>query len=586
LLEHFDTIHNSPSHIYHSALPFPPSSSWLHKCYSAELSQEVQVAEGLPAEWGTCLCTISLDSRIYDLSYQNNAIAVGTQDGDIIILNAITGSQTAVLSGHAGPVESVAYSPDGRSLVSGSLDNTVKLWDVQTGGVVKTFYGHADCVSSVSVSADCARIASGSWDKTIRLWDIQTGECYCVIDQEDTVYHVSFSPTDPQHLLFICEDKVRQWDIDGHQAGHAYDGTQFAFSSDGTQSVSSYKEVIKVKNSGSGVIIAAPWIGSDTPDCCCFSPDSRLIAAAAYRIVHVWDITSSTPNLIEMFTGHNIEITSLVFSSPSSLFSASADGSIKFWKIGSSSKDPLEAPKTPLLTSIDTRSTTLQAKDGIIITSDFDGVVRTWDILTGLCKASFQTPVRGYDQRDAQLINGKLIFCWNANKKINIWDAEKGKLLLEIDETGDLKGLKMSEDGSRVFSIDNSQCFIDAWSIQTGKNMGRVSGGYRASNLTVDNSRVWVRDYLHEYEGGWDFGTPGSSPVQLPETHPYRLHPNGIMLWDTGLHRIKDTRTGKVVFQLPKRYGRPVDVRWDGQYLVACFPYMNVLILDFGCILK
>jgi len=183
LLEHFDTIHDSPSHIYHSALPFCPSSSWLCKRYGPELSQEVQVVKGLPAEWGTCSRTVSLGSGIWDLSFQNNTIAVGFESGSIIILNATTGGQEAVFSGHTGWVGSVTYSPDGISLVSGGKDRTVKLWDLQTGGVVKTFYGHTDSVSSISISADCTRIASGSYDPTICLWDIQTGECNCIIDQ-------------------------------------------------------------------------------------------------------------------------------------------------------------------------------------------------------------------------------------------------------------------------------------------------------------------------------------------------------------------------------------------------------------------
>ena len=63
LLEHFDTINNSPSHNYHSALPFSPSSSWLHKCYSEEISPMVKVVKGLPAEWGMCSHIVSLDYK-------------------------------------------------------------------------------------------------------------------------------------------------------------------------------------------------------------------------------------------------------------------------------------------------------------------------------------------------------------------------------------------------------------------------------------------------------------------------------------------------------------------------------------------
>jgi WD40 repeat protein len=40
--------------------------------------------------------------------------------------------QKCTLTGHSGPVYSVAYSPDGKHIVSGSYDNTVKVWDAQT----------------------------------------------------------------------------------------------------------------------------------------------------------------------------------------------------------------------------------------------------------------------------------------------------------------------------------------------------------------------------------------------------------------------------------------------------------------------
>ena len=159
--------------------------------------------------------------------------------------------------------------------------------------------------------------------------------------------------------------------------------------------------------------------------CCCFSPNGRLIAVASHGIAYVWDIANSDPHLIETFAGHTEDITSLIFSSPSSLISTSKDQSVKFWKICSSSKDPLKVdPESTLLTSADIRSITLQAKDGIIMTSDSGGVVKTWDILTGICKASFQTPIKYPKGGDVQLINNKLIFGVHAYGKITIWDVE------------------------------------------------------------------------------------------------------------------------------------------------------------------
>jgi WD40 repeat protein len=191
--------------------------------------------KGTSAKWGTCSCTVLLDSCTLALSYWNNTIAVGCGDRNIIILDAITGSQVAILSGHTGWVRSVAFSSDGRSLVSGSYDANVKLWDVETGGVAKTFYGHTEFVWSVAISADCTRIASGSEDEIIYLWDVHTEKHLYTIKQQQTIFHVSFSPIDPQQIISISGSKVWHWDINGHQVPPTYDGTHVAFSPDHTQ---------------------------------------------------------------------------------------------------------------------------------------------------------------------------------------------------------------------------------------------------------------------------------------------------------------------------------------------------------------
>jgi WD40 repeat protein len=83
------------------------------------------------------------------------------------------------LKGHTGPVWSVAYSPDGRHIVSGSYDRTIRIWDAETGAAVgNPLEGHTLSVSSVAYSPDGRHIISGSGsdDKTIRIWDAETGD--------------------------------------------------------------------------------------------------------------------------------------------------------------------------------------------------------------------------------------------------------------------------------------------------------------------------------------------------------------------------------------------------------------------------
>jgi WD40 repeat protein len=582
LLENFDVIHNSPSHLYHCGLPLSPSSSWLRKSYDAELSQGVKVVRGLPTEWGTCSRTAPLPSGPVALACWNHIIAVGLSSGDIIILNAITGSQVAVLPGHTGCVTSLTFLLEGASIVSGSSDRSLKLWDVQTGGVVRTFCGHTDYVYSVSISPSHTTIASGSEDKTIRLWDIQTGECHGVLKLQGSVRCAIFSPTDPQHLVSQSSGYIQQWYIDSCQIKSTHEGSSPAFSLDGTHFISRKGNATIVQNTGSGVTVATYSVPNRYLRYCCFSPDGKLVAAAADAIAYVWDITSSDPHPIETFIGHTNDISSLTFSSSSSLISASDDESVKFWQIGASSTDPVASgPQSapPALAPI--RSITLQAKDGIAISSDSDGVVRTWDLSTGHCKASFQTPAKGSHQRCIQLVDSRLILAWCADKKVYIQDAEKGQLLQTVDAPEDnVLDIQISGDGSKVFCLDRG--YVQAWSISTGEVVGRVFHPVILSEgalLSMDGSRAWVST------NGWDFGISGSPPIELCGVLPVRPHldfTGGVRKYRTILPAIEDTVTGKVVFQLPAKLASPSDLQWDGQYLVAGYENGEVLILDFS----
>ncbi|MCS7022758.1 MAG: WD40 repeat domain-containing protein, partial [Gemmataceae bacterium] len=73
---------------------------------------------------------------------------------------------------HTPLVTPVAYSPDGRRIVTGSGDDTAKVWDAGSGQLLLTLSGHTAWVESVAYSPDGRRIVTGSADKTAKVWEL------------------------------------------------------------------------------------------------------------------------------------------------------------------------------------------------------------------------------------------------------------------------------------------------------------------------------------------------------------------------------------------------------------------------------
>ena len=110
------------------------------------------------------------------LSEWDAVIAVGLDDGDVTVWSACDGNVLrAPRRRHKKTVNCLAFHPSGWQLASGSDDANVRVWDAEMLRPILTLRGHARDVRAVAFSHDGREIVSGSYsDNTVRFWKTRT----------------------------------------------------------------------------------------------------------------------------------------------------------------------------------------------------------------------------------------------------------------------------------------------------------------------------------------------------------------------------------------------------------------------------
>jgi WD40 repeat protein/DNA-binding SARP family transcriptional activator len=149
------------------------------------------------AATGAELRVLDVGGDAYNLTFSPDGRFVLTSvgpSGTVTVWDADTFTRTAELRGHAGYVQSIAVSREGRA-VTGSVDGTARIWDLESRRELATLRGHTGPINSVAVSPGGALVATAGADGMAKLWDAATGrEVLTVFGHEKIVHTVAFSP--------------------------------------------------------------------------------------------------------------------------------------------------------------------------------------------------------------------------------------------------------------------------------------------------------------------------------------------------------------------------------------------------------
>jgi WD40 repeat protein len=418
-------------------------------------------------------------------------VVTGSRDRSAHLWNAATGQEVRRFQGHQGDIAAVAFSPDGKLLLTGSDDNTARVWEVQSGAEVRRFSKHANAVSGVAFLPNGEKIVTASYDNTARLWDINSGEQEQIFSGLSAeINSAVFSPNGQTILTgsgsfnFAEANVAHLWDLQTgaetqRLVGHKEKIHTVAFTPDGqfalTGSGTGYNKEISVRlwNPTTGEEIRRFEGHTGFIRLAVFSPDGRFLATSSGdNTARIWDVESGKE--LKKITGYMIG-NGLAFSPDSRLLAFNQARIVQIYDLTTGN----------LVRSFDGHNNFVSSiafsPDGrFLLTGSQDKTARLWDVETGASLRQFTGHKGGGISEEWGNIylafspDGKFILTGSEDKTARLWDAKTGAVVQQFTgHTQAITSVAFSPDGRFIVTASEDST-TRLWNAATGKEFCRL----------------------------------------------------------------------------------------------------------------